>query len=248
MAQADAVVVANVGEVTHSIDSTAFVATVERRLFGTVPDRLELQLPAGVTAGSTLLLHLALIDEKWTALVDGTAPHTDKLEASRIAQIAHRPAWPETTGGWSSVLVLEQTELDVGDEVNGWVVLKNTATHVQTVELSDWPRDERTHWQLRVERDGELVAPIPHPHVSEQDIAETFSRPGERFARQLKPGECIAFPLARIGSAKPGWGYKERLGFQYWPLEKPGEYRIWATDHNFPWPSITTPAAHLTLR
>jgi hypothetical protein len=53
------------------------------------------------------------------------------------------------------------------------------------------------------------------------------SSPGNphRFDLALKPGESF-FCLDRISSAEPGWGFKERIDFRYYPMAVPGEYAI----------------------
>jgi hypothetical protein len=69
------------------------------------------------------------------------------------------------------------------------------------------------------------VAPIGHPHVDSAAIRDFFARNPHRFDLALKPGESFLC-LDRISSAEPGWGFKERIDFRYYPMAAPGEYAI----------------------
>lgn len=233
-AQADAIVVATI----VSVDSPArwqqkAVIQVERSLLGTAPDRLEVLFDAGPQQGQTWIVHLVEVDGAWKALLDGTSPHSAELEAQRKEQIAARPSWPAPVDGWSAVLVLGSPAMAPTEQLDAWVVYRNLSDQTQSLAYQEWPKAEHCHWTLTVTRDGTEVAPLAHPHLTEAEITAYFSAHGNSFQQDLKPGESFALPLQRINSAEPGWGYKQRLGFRYWPMAEPGTYAISAVESGF---------------
>jgi len=48
----------------------------------------------------------------------------------------------------------------------------------------------------------------------------------------LEPGQSFFIHVDRINSAEPGWGYKGRLDFKYYPVTEPGRYSIRVTGYN----------------
>jgi hypothetical protein len=97
-----------------------------------------------------------------------------------------------------------------------------------------------------VERTGAgAVESIAHPHVDMTQIREFFSRNPHRFEQRLRPGETFFLYLDRVNFAEPGWGYRERLDFRYYPMAMPGEYTISAVGRFF---HPGTPVATRPLR
>ena len=115
----------------------------------------------------------------------------------------------------------------------GWVNRsssgRDTATRPATTScfaIATGRSTSHTHWDLSVERVGAgSVAPLAHPHVDDAGIRDFFSRNAHRFEVTLKPGgELLPLPGPdQLGRA--GWGYKERIGFRYYPMAAPRRVR-----------------------
>jgi hypothetical protein len=122
----------------------------------------------------------------------------------------------------------------VGESIILWAGYRNVSRHDVALRYRDWPLESHTHWDLRVDWVGAgSVAPRPHPHVNGAAIRDFFSRNPHRFDMTVKPGESFFLYVDRINSAEPGWGYKERLDFRYYPMAAPGEYAISAVGRFF---------------
>src|SRR5262249_32915805 len=167
-------------------------------------------------------------------------------EASRLAAaIPLVPGWSEAPDGLAAILVPDHEPATAagqdpfryraGDPVLVWAGYRNQSPRAITLRYRDWPLASHTHWDLRVERVGAgVVAPVAHPHVDQAAIRDFFSRNPHTFDLTLKPGEAFFLFVDRINSAEPGWGYKERLDFQFYPMSTPGEYPISAIGRFYP--------------
>lgn len=248
---ADAIVVA---KVTSVEPVGRYVATtvldVQRVLTGDLePGPLTADLEHRFAPEDRALVHLARRGDGWVGLAGGTAPYTPPLETQRKRQLANRAPWSETRGGWKAALALDPAEARVGQHIDAWVVFRNTSSSAQTLEYAEWPPEAHTHWTLQITRDGGPIEPKPHPHVSPAEIEQHFSAHGHAFELEVGPGEAFPLVLTRIESAEPGWGYKQRLGFRYWPLEEAGTYAVGAVEAGFEGREpLVLPPAQLVLR
>jgi hypothetical protein len=165
--------------------------------------------------------------------------------ALRLARvIPHVPAWSDAPDGLSAIVVPDHDphvaegrdphRYRVGEPIILWAGYRNVSRRDVVLRYRDWPRESHTHWDFRVERIGAgPVSPLAHPHVDAAAIRDFFSRNPHRFDQPLKPGESFFLYLDRINSAEPGWGYKERIDFRYYPMPLPGEYAISAVGRFF---------------
>jgi len=251
VAQADAIAVAEVVSWDMADrNSGRAILRIDKVLRGEVPTgTLELSMDGDHRkVGDRLLVHLALRSGTWSGLRDGTAIHTDALEAERVAQIAVAADWSKEASGWKATIAVTPYKATVGDEIDAYVIYRNVSDELQSFSYREWPPESHCKWTLQVSRDGEPIGPKPHPHLTPEEIADYFSKHGHQFEIELKPGETFAFPLQRINSAEAGWGYKQRIGFQYWPLESAGTYSVGAVDSGFPGrEALVIPVGSVTL-
>ena len=231
IAMSDAVVVGKVTQVERVTRPLSTVTVqVERSLLGDLSGSIEVEVDHGWQAGDRVIVHLTRVRGAYKAVLDGTATHTPELEAERVTQLKAKPGWSAPVGGLSTALAIEKPQYAPKDEINAYVVYRNVSEGPLTLKNREWPLDEHTRVELVVTRDGEPVPSVPHPHVTKKDIDDYFSKHGNHFEIELAPGESFAWGLQRINSAEPGWGYKERQGFRYWPMDAVGTYTVVAKD------------------
>ena len=199
--------------------------------------------------GDELIAHLARRGDAWVLLTDGTELRSDEAVAKQIQEIKRSPIWPAPVEGWSAVFVVENAEITQKNHLDGWVLYRNMSTAPLVFSYKEWPPEEHTRWILEVTREGQVVPPTPHPHLTKDEIVDYFSKHGHAFEMTLAPGEVFALPLQRLNSAEAGWGYKQRIGFQFWPLEEPSEYTITVEDRAFPdRPALEMPPVKVRVR
>jgi len=164
------------------------------------------------------------------------------------------PPWSDAPDGLAAILLPDHEaaagegqdpfRYRAGDPILVWAGYRNRSSRAIVLRYRDWPLASHTHWELRVERAGAgAVSPVAHPHVDAAAIQDFFSRNPHTFEVTLEPGATFFLFVDRINSAEPGWGYKERLDFRFYPMSTPGEYAISAIGRFFhPAPALTTRA------
>ena len=173
-----------------------------------------------------------------TILLDGTGVRNAEQVREVVSKVKRLPAWSEAQAGLSVVVAPVDFEVDVAGNVDLWIGYRNDTDAGLELKYRSWPLKTHTWWSLEIQRgEGARVAAKPHPHLTPKEIDDYFSRHGNTFDLKLAPGEVYFFPLQRINLAKPGWGYKERLDFYYYPMEVPGRYTITASGHHLLGPS-----------
>jgi hypothetical protein len=178
-------------------------------------------------------------------LTDPTLLPYDESQASRLDGVVSLvPAWSDASAGLASIAVPDHDpsiaegrdpfRYRVGEPVLLWSGYRNVSSRNIVLRYRDWPLDSHTCWHLRMERVGAgAVESLAHPHVDMNQIRDFFSRNPHRFEQTLRPGEMFFLYLDRINVAEPGWGYKERLDFRYYPMAIPGEYTMSAVGRFF---------------
>jgi len=170
----------------------------------------------------------------WTLLPGDTVPFSEAGDHTLRSLLARLPRWSPPQGGLATILLPDRMELTAADPMDLWMGYRNDSGRPLKLAYRDWPPERRSYWTLEIRPpDGRVVTPLSHPHVSPEEIKAFFSQHGNTFSHVLAPGESFFLVLDRINSAEPGWGYKERLGFRYYPLVGPGRYEIRAQGHRF---------------
>ena len=189
--------------------------------------------------------YLALLDSRVGAgplrLVDrhgGLLEVTPEVRA-KVAEGLTRPlpasAWKDGPEGLQTRIALLPPEPSgVGPgEVNLLVLYRNVGAKEVKFAYSSWPLEtmSRCNVELVNVATRAKVEPRDVP-IAKQDIAAYFPRYGRKFDWSTAPGEQSLFRLPRVTTAEPGWGYKEELGFRYYPAPA-GRYTLSVECVNF---------------
>ena len=206
------------------------------------PDHLRALGP--MEEGEKYILFLREVNSEpffYEVMLDGTTVHKKKRARDVEVAVTRMPDWSEPQRGLSTLVVPEKFQVGVNENIDLWVGYRNVGHRDVVLSYRSWPLDAHTYWELTIEAEGgEVITPLEHPHVTEADIEDYFSKNGSRFDLTLEPGQSHFFPVPRINSAKPGWGYKERLDFKFYPIAEPGDYKITASGHHLLRNVVTT--------
>jgi hypothetical protein len=128
-------------------------------------------------------------------------------------------------GDVATMLVLEPP--DAKDEVDVSVVLRNIGAKPKTYRFASWPRQTMTKCTLSITNTetNKRVAAKAVP-IAQKDISTYFTRNSRKWETKIAVGAAQHVRLDRITTAKPGWGYKEELGFVYYPIETAGAHSV----------------------
>ena len=164
----------------------------------------------------------------------GAAVSHSRAEESEVTELLRRvPEWSKAVGGISVIALPDKFSIAAGEDLTVGMMYRNVGRQPVTLAFRDWPEERMTHWTADVRHaDGTRIAALPHPHVTRQEILDYFPKNTHTWEVTLRPGEIFTLPIDRFNTARGGWGYKERLAFRYYPLEKRGRYTIVLTDHN----------------
>ena len=69
------------------------------------------------------------------------------------------------------------------------------------------------------------------PYLKKGTDSRSLETEQQLFDVTLEQREIFPLFVDRLTSAESGWGYKERLDFGYYPMTRPGRYRITVTAH-----------------
>jgi len=167
--------------------------------------------------------HWRLLDER-----DAALPATPASLEKVLPHLAHPCcAWREGAAGVRAALLPDadgKLTFRPGDEISLRVFLQNHGTAPVTLTAVHWPRAAMTHAELTVTRARAPVAAHRIDWLGDAEIAKYFSRL-EPWRGALDPGGATVHHLQRISSAERGWGYKEDIGFVWYPLD-PGDYEV----------------------
>ncbi len=185
-------------------------------------------------------------NSRWKLLADGTSVFSPKRAKAINHLVQATPEWSTPQRGLSTIAVPEKLVFANEEDVNLWVGYRNESAKQLILRYRTWPPEAHSLWRLDVRREGIRVAPVPHPHLTKKQISDYFSKHSHKFDLVLAPGQSYFFPIQRINSAKRGWGYKERLGFVFYPMA-PGNHRILVHGYRLGVEGVHT-AAPVTLR
>ncbi|MFO0578638.1 MAG: hypothetical protein U1A78_31940 [Polyangia bacterium] len=178
----------------------------------------------------------ALTDYQPVDAYGGIRPYSAANEKDLRGALERRhpsSPWGPISSGIAAQLVRDPRAPGVRGDVDLVVVLRNTTDRPQEMVYDSWPLATQSACTLEIVNlaTRQPVAardvPIPKP-----DIEKYFSQHARRFKIRLAPGEAYTLRLQGVTTAHPGWGYKEELGFTYYPISKPGPHTITATCRN----------------
>jgi len=163
----------------------------------------------------------------------GINPKLDKVLAEIRSFTEMTEDWSEPVDGISILLRSEQSKYIAGEDINLLFIIRNTSQEPIVIPYRDYPFETQTYWALDVRRSGsQTVGPTPHPHLTKDSIKDYFSKHGRERNMKINPGEIRSHYLPRINTAKNGWGYKEKLRFAYYIMDKPDTYTVSAELYN----------------
>lgn len=202
------------------------------------PYILLLWSPAGAATG------FHLVDEMG-GIADHTAAAEQQFKAALAQQHPHS-AW-HTEQGIMTQLVLEPNPAHKRD-VDLLIVLRNTTAQPIRLAYRDWPLATKSKCALDVVHTAtkRKVASQDVP-IPKRDITAYFSKHGRSYDVAIEPGASHVFRLARVTTALPGWGYKEELGFVFYPIGTPGAHAISAVCSNLFGAGTTTSTEAISL-
>lgn len=122
-------------------------------------------------------------------------------------------------------LIVAQKVFQQREEIQLVLFLRNLSSEPLKLKYSTWPPKEHTYCQLKInETRRGVIEPAAVP-ILKADINDYFSKHGQKYEITINPSDTHTVSLERISTAKTGWGYKEQLGFKYYPMP-PGKYQI----------------------
>jgi hypothetical protein len=157
-----------------------------------------------------------------------------RAEIKRVqAAIRMVPKWRTTASGLAVVLL---PTIDAWPASEGLALqfgIRNVSDHAIQLNYGGNTRAQRSFVALDiVDRSGKQVAALPHPQLDAKTMQEFFKLFGASKPILLASGEYFFQRLDRINLDGAGWGYKEALDFQFYPLA-PGRYTIVARGLNY---------------
>lgn len=170
-----------------------------------------------VHAHAGVVAHTGAVEQRWRAALAKPSPSSP---------------WRAQPSGLVAQLVLDP-DAPKG-EIGLFVILRNAKPAPITLDLKSWPRNAMSHCKLDIVNvvTKQKIAPKPVP-IPAADIAKYFARNPRAYRVALAPGEARVVRLDRVTTAAPGWGYKEDLGFVFYPVVKTGDHRVAATCWHF---------------
>jgi len=143
------------------------------------------------------------------------------------------PSWGEPTQGLAAIIVTDTPRVALGDDIDVSMGVKNLGDTPIELHVGGG-RQQRSHFTLDIRGPaGKQVEPQPHPSLTASSFAEFFAHQSRARTFTLQPGESTFLPRESINSAEAGWGYKEDLDFQFYPMRSRGRYRIVGTAQRF---------------
>lgn len=170
------------------------------------------------------------VDPNDGVLSENTSSLNEKL-LDIIKDHGRSSKWRPASDGLAVRLISKKSRYKAEEDIDLDLVFRNTSTAKLTLKYKTWPPEQHTFCELDILKNTNLIGVGNNP-IKQQDIVDYFSKHGTKSDLELDPNQIFHFYLDRINSAKPGWGYKERTGFKYYPLSE-GEFAISARCKNF---------------
>jgi hypothetical protein len=210
----------------------------------------------GVTAVEAGKRYIALLWEpiSGSTRLDMVEPATSVIAHTTAARssIDQALAKQHPGSGWQGPAAGLQTRVALDPysqpgEVDLFVLVRNTGAVAVDLVHQSWPRAQQSTCALRIQDAANRTVdardvPIPRP-----DIDAYFSRNSRVYTTKIEPGASWLIHLPRVTTAAPGWGYKEELGFQYYPVTTHGLHKVAADCVNFFGPGSHVSTSTVTL-
>lgn len=208
-----------VDEALHERCSGTPVAARQRYLFALWKPAARSKAYSLVHAHGGVVAHGAAVEQQWR---------------DALAKPQPLSAWRAQPSGLVAQLVLDPDPPAQKGDVDLFVLVRNVKDAPVTLDLKSWPKNAMTHCKLDIVNVAtkQKVAPKAVP-IPPTDIAKYFARNPRVYQAKLAPGEAWIVRLDRVTTAAQGWGYKEDLGFVFYPVAKAGDHVIAATCWNF---------------
>ena len=236
VAVADVVVT---GEVTAIADGVV-TAKVVSALKGAPGGEVQLRgatLSVGRCGGLQVEVGKRYVFLLWAPVGELTAyhvldEHAGVLDAASERQAKDALAKGHPHSAWlvkgdvATMLVLEPRPANA-DDVDVAVVMRNIGAKPKPYRFAAWPRQTQTKCTLAITNSetNKRVAPKAVP-IAQKDISTYFKRNPRKWETTIAVGAAQQLRLFRITTAKVGWGYKEELGFVFYPVAKPGAHSV----------------------
>jgi len=186
-----------------------------------------------------------LVDPRSPAMADDAA--TRAAIAAALARHSPTSAWQASASGFQTRLALDP-DARKGD-VDLFVLARNIGPIAVTLVHKSWPEAQQTRCLLRIVDAANRAIDAQDVPIAKQDIAAYFMRSGQTYRVSVEPGHSHVISLRRVTTAASGWGYKEDLGFKYYPIVQHGPHSVAAECANFlgPGSTLTTATMVATL-
>jgi hypothetical protein len=167
-------------------------------------------------------------------LLAWTAGEQQALQAALASPQPVSP-WNRSPDGILTQLTLAPNQPGSNrDELDLLLVFRNIGAQPVQFSYRSWPPAGQSRCEVgMVAEDRQQVAARDVP-IAQSDIEDYFGKNnnGRRFDWITAAGGSSTFLLSRVTTAAAGWGYKEELGFKYYPAP-PGSYSVSVQCVNF---------------
>jgi hypothetical protein len=185
--------------------------------------------------------------DTWAGALEHTAT-TRKQILQALSEKRVVSVWSKSANGVQSRLMFPKSIH--GNETNVLVVLRNVSNSEVTFHYSDWPQNSQSHCSMNFVDVKAKAKVEPKTVPIERSVIEAyFSKNPRNYDIKIPVGSIHLHLLPRVTTAEPGWGHKEELGFEFYPIPRPGIYEASAACVNFfgKGSTVQTPSVQVQL-
>ncbi len=170
-----------------------------------------------------------------------------RAEIARVnSAIRLVPKWRDTASGLSVILLPKIDAWPATDMLALQFGIRNVSDHAIQLNYGGNTRAQRSFVALDiVDRRGKRIDALENPFLDAKAMREFFVSFGARKPILLEPGQSFFVRLDGINQASEGMGYKDELGFQYYPMPS-GRYNVVAHGVNY-FPGLLLSSLALTV-
>ncbi len=166
--------------------------------------------------------------------------------ADTIKEDGQATKWKKSSKGVQIKLLSNKKIYQKKDEINLNLLIKNAGNKNLTLKYRTWPTIEHSYCDVKIVQGKEATDALAVP-IKREEILKYFSKHGQKYDLVLTPGQVHHFPLNKINTAVPGWGYKEKLGFKYY-RPKEGQHSVSLDCKNFFYFPLRTDSIEIELQ